>query len=608
MPNVARHLRTGRSHATMWRVVGATIAAACAAVLYASDGLAQWYYTAPAAALLALVAASAIRTRGGRIDLVTTVLSTPDRVNLNAISSLVRLKAHARGASTGTGAASNADGTLDPTATRRMLRDVFGRTIGGRFRQCLLADNPRSLNPLNWWPRWSPDAPGIDPDDLDMDLHVTFDDSVRTEHELRERWTAAINTPLPRERPPWEVIVMNRAPAGPREQGQRDSERTGATPALIIRLHHSMGDGIGILRLILQGLLRESDGGVGGGKEGRDADGVKGTRIRRRAASVGRGTPSTATTADKTKATGGDVPHPHRAPASRVPRLGQVLAKLPSALVKLLASPADPASPIHLVELMHPTQARAVAYHTLEMPLDELKALGRAHGGTVNDVIGSVVTGALRQFSIDKLGREPDASVAHSRDAGTLTVAPCKMVMWFSLDPLKMIYEPFTAKLPARWGNSRLGAVWLKMPLDDASPTSRMRKLAAEIEDIKTSPEPFLAQGILGMMGALPGGIARPVWNLLAYKTSVSFSNVPGPQFPLHLCGREISALHFTVPPNGNIGFLVSVVSYNGRVSVAVSTDTRVCSAEEAQRLVDVLVPQELRLLTQEPTTAVPPS
>ena len=66
----------------------------------------------------------------------------------------------------------------------------------------------------------------------------------------------------------------------------------------------------------------------------------------------------------------------------------------------------------------------------------------------------------------------------------------------------------------------------------------------------------------------LAGAIARPLnWNLVV-------SNVPGPQLPFYLLGRQIEAIYPFVPlsPQGH-ALAIGIVSYNGGVFFGISGD-----------------------------------
>jgi hypothetical protein len=69
--------------------------------------------------------------------------------------------------------------------------------------------------------------------------------------------------------------------------------------------------------------------------------------------------------------------------------------------------------------------------------------------------------------------------------------------------------------------------------------------------------------------------VQEQILQLMATKSTAVMTNVPGPQKPLYLAGREIREQMFWVPQSGNIGMGVSILSYNGAVQFGVITDAK---------------------------------
>lgn len=91
--------------------------------------------------------------------------------------------------------------------------------------------------------------------------------------------------------------------------------------------------------------------------------------------------------------------------------------------------------------------------------------------------------------------------------------------------------------------------------------------------------------------------LSRLLFNATAWKSSVSYSNMPGPTVPMHLASAEVTDVTFFVPPQGNIAIFVTIMSYNGGFSVGAACDPRLFPLSSAQRLVEVLIPAELKHL-----------
>ena len=99
------------------------------------------------------------------------------------------------------------------------------------------------------------------------------------------------------------------------------------------------------------------------------------------------------------------------------------------------------------------------------IPLERVKLAAHATGTTVNDVILTAVTGAMRA------DRERTGSVIHD----------VRVLVPFNLRPLD---EP----LPSGLGN-RFGLVYLDLPLTLATPHERLEEMARRMQAIKHSAE-----------------------------------------------------------------------------------------------------------------------
>jgi hypothetical protein len=93
------------------------------------------------------------------------------------------------------------------------------------------------------------------------------------------------------------------------------------------------------------------------------------------------------------------------------------------------------------------------------------------------------------------------------------------------------------------------------------------------MRSLRASAEPLVTYGILRAMGRGPISLQRGVVSLLAAKTTVVMTNVPGPATPLALAGRPLRDLFFWVPQAGRVGIGISIMSYAGSVRIGIGTD-----------------------------------
>jgi WS/DGAT/MGAT family acyltransferase len=189
----------------------------------------------------------------------------------------------------------------------------------------------------------------------------------------------------------------------------------------------------------------------------------------------------------------------------------------------------------------------------------ELQALKEARGedgATVNDVILAVTTGGLRRFLAGRGEELPKYLVA--------------------LVPVSVRRPDEHLEL----GN-RISTILVRLPLAIEDPAERLEWIRAETVRLKESEQARAASLIVEATGWTPptinrvlaGAIARPLnWNLVV-------SNVPGPQLPFYLLGREIEAIYPFVPlsPQGH-ALSIGVLSYNGGVFFGLAGDRDVLS------------------------------
>jgi diacylglycerol O-acyltransferase len=187
-----------------------------------------------------------------------------------------------------------------------------------------------------------------------------------------------------------------------------------------------------------------------------------------------------------------------------------------------------------------------------------VKAVGRALGASVNDVLLSCVAGALRGYLAARGDVVDDVML--------------RALVPVNLRPMEDAW---------RLGN-RFGLVFLELPLFEANPVARLYAVRASMRALKGSYQPVVALGLLAAMGAGPRALQEALLVTLARNATAVMTNVPGPQQPLWLAGAPIDTLMFWVPQSGDIGMGVSIISYAGQVQFGVVTDRGLCPDPES--------------------------
>jgi WS/DGAT/MGAT family acyltransferase len=183
------------------------------------------------------------------------------------------------------------------------------------------------------------------------------------------------------------------------------------------------------------------------------------------------------------------------------------------------------------------------------LPLEEVKAVGKALGGTVNDVLLSAMTGGLRHY-LERHGKPTD-------DLNFRAAMPVNLRTMENMDQL---------------GN-QFGLIFLSLPVGIADPRERIAELGRRARSLKRSLEPVVVFRILDTLGMVPKQIQNMVVGIFATKATAVMTNVPGPRHTLYLAGKPIEDIFFWVPQAGRVGIGISICSYAGRVRLGVGSD-----------------------------------
>jgi WS/DGAT/MGAT family acyltransferase len=187
----------------------------------------------------------------------------------------------------------------------------------------------------------------------------------------------------------------------------------------------------------------------------------------------------------------------------------------------------------------------------LQRPLAEFKGIKNALGGTVNDVVLAVVAGALGRWLEERGVRREGLELR-------------------GLVPVSIRAEDEHGAL----GN-RIAAMRAPLPVYAREPVERLRIVRDSMQGLKESKQALGAEVIADLERFAPP-------TLLAQASRVNFStrlfnlivtNVPGPQFPLYLLGREMQELVPIAFLPENQALAVAVMSYNGRMEFGLLAD-----------------------------------
>jgi WS/DGAT/MGAT family acyltransferase len=183
--------------------------------------------------------------------------------------------------------------------------------------------------------------------------------------------------------------------------------------------------------------------------------------------------------------------------------------------------------------------------------LDELKRVKNAHGGTVNDVVLSVVTGALGNY-------------LRARGQDTEGLEMRAMV------PVSVRAEEERGAL----GN-RISAMMAPLPVWCEDPVERLHILTETMGDLKGSGQAVGAEILTRLTDFAPPTIVSQAARLQPAQRffNLVVTNVPGPQFPLYLLGRRMDAMFPLVPLARRQALCIGIMSYDGQVDFGLVGD-----------------------------------
>jgi WS/DGAT/MGAT family acyltransferase len=183
--------------------------------------------------------------------------------------------------------------------------------------------------------------------------------------------------------------------------------------------------------------------------------------------------------------------------------------------------------------------------------LATFKAIKNATGGTVNDVILTVVAGALGRYM-------------------RLHGHPTDDVVLKAMIPISIRADVDRGAL----GN-QVSAMWAPLPVGMTDPIQRLLRIRREMQGIKDSGQAVGAQVLTSLSGFAPPTIVAQATRLQSRQRffNVVVTNVPGPQFSLYMLGRRLEAIYPLVPLAKNTALGIAIMSYDGQLGFGLTAD-----------------------------------
>lgn len=337
--------------------------------------------------------------------------------------------------------------------------------------------------------------------------------------ELLELCSRLHSTRLAWERPLWEATVI---------EGLRDGR-----VAMYTKTHHALVDGVSAMRLLASVLSTDPDE--------RDMPAPWAMRPRTRTSPEESSGTGDASLSDVTAAT-----------MRTALAIASEAAGMPGALVKTLnKSVRNETSALSLYAprtMLNQNITGSRRFAAQDWPVERLRAVGKATGTTINDVVLAMVSGAMRTYLLD-LDALPDTTL-------------------ISMVPVGLNAKQ--SQLASTDGGNAVGSVMVQLGTHLPDPADRLAAIHRSMKDGKDSlssmtPTQILAMSALGQAPAILGpflrmqGIVRPPYNLIV-------SNVPGPRTTHYWNGAKLTGTYpLSIPING-MALNITCTSYDGKM------------------------------------------
>ena len=230
-------------------------------------------------------------------------------------------------------------------------------------------------------------------------------------------------------------------------------------------------------------------------------------------------------------------------PRRAVDRAGQV--------ARSLATLADGGLVAPRTSLNRPVVGHGRRFATVRLPLDEVKAVRQAFGGTVNDVVLAGVGGGLARLFEARGELRPEMSLK-------------------VFCPVSVRDESERMQL----GN-RLSALFVPVPVGESDPIVRLRAIQSATAGLKEREQAVGAAVLLGLTQYAAPTLVGLAARLVHHQPLVNLvcTNIPGPQVPLYCMGAQMIEAYPMVPLSRNLNLGVAILSYCGTLHIGLLTD-----------------------------------
>jgi diacylglycerol O-acyltransferase / wax synthase len=190
-------------------------------------------------------------------------------------------------------------------------------------------------------------------------------------------------------------------------------------------------------------------------------------------------------------------------------------------------------------------------YTWVDSEVGRFKAIKNALGGTLNDVVLASVALGVGRF-LRRRGVDTDGLVLKA------------------MVPVSVRAETQRGAL----GN-QVAAMWAPLPVGVEDAEEVLAEVGEAMRGLKESGQAVGAQALTSLADFAPPTIMSQAARLQSRQRffNLVVTNVPGPQIPLYLLGRQMRAFYPVVPLAHNQALGIAIMSYDGRLAFGLLGD-----------------------------------
>lgn len=183
--------------------------------------------------------------------------------------------------------------------------------------------------------------------------------------------------------------------------------------------------------------------------------------------------------------------------------------------------------------------------------LAEIAGIRKALGGTVNDIVLTIVTRAFR-----------DLLLSRGEEVAERTI--------------RCLVPVSVRSIGEAGGGNRIASMYAELPVGIADPKERLTAIRTQMDGLKASKQALAADVLTSLAGFQPPALAVAGARQASHTpnpVNTVATNVPGPQHPLYLLGRKMLDNYPYVPLASTMRIGTSVFSYDRYARFGVSGD-----------------------------------